>query len=123
VGRKVRTGQIYRELTDMYSREFTQIWRTDASFGRKLKENYSALRLLRIHKHSCTAGRSTGLNPTLSRLGNARTPIPTRDCFTLGRGLLCGEREVIYLEIVRTATSEQFPGTAFSTVVVRRAWK
>ncbi len=28
-----------------------------------------------------------------------------------------------HFEIVRTATSEQLPGTAFSTVVVRRAWK
>src|SRR5260370_2205536 len=29
----------------------------------------------------------------------------------------------VYLEIARTATSEELPGTAFSTVVESRAWK
>jgi hypothetical protein len=32
-------------------------------------------------------------------------------------------RRPVQLEIARTATNEEFPGTAFSTVVVSRAWK
>ncbi len=30
---------------------------------------------------------------------------------------------MLHFEIARTATSEQLPGTAFSTVVVSMAWK
>jgi len=49
-GRWVRVGQIYRELSDRYQREFTQIFRTDAVFGRRIKENISALAILGVEK-------------------------------------------------------------------------
>jgi hypothetical protein len=50
VGRWVRTGQIYKDLDNMLDRKFTQHFRSDAAFGRRLKENISALELLGIEK-------------------------------------------------------------------------
>src|ERR1017187_3108664 len=49
-GRWVRTGEIYHNLEEIYGRTFTQTWHSDAVFGKKLKENYSALGLLGIEK-------------------------------------------------------------------------
>lgn len=63
VGRWVRTGEIYRNLEEMYSRTFTQTWRSDASFGKKLKENYSALGLLGIEKKFLQGGTTYRFTP------------------------------------------------------------
>jgi hypothetical protein len=60
VGRWARTGEMYRDLEEMYRLTFTQAWRSDAAFGKKLKENYSALGLLGIEKKfldGCTTYR------------------------------------------------------------------
>jgi hypothetical protein len=60
IGRWARTGQIYKELEDNYGRKFTQFCRSDAAFGRRIKENYSAMAVLDPDKKSldgCTEYR------------------------------------------------------------------
>jgi hypothetical protein len=63
VGRKVRTGQIYKDLEDMLGRKFTQLYRSDAVFGRRLKENISALSLLGIQKMFLHGGTTYWFEP------------------------------------------------------------
>lgn len=50
VGRWARSGQIYKDLENTLSKKFTSACRSDAAFGRKLKENYSALGILGVEK-------------------------------------------------------------------------
>jgi hypothetical protein len=50
VGGWASPGEIHHELKDMYGRDFAQVWKNPAVFGRKLKENFSALRILGIGK-------------------------------------------------------------------------
>lgn len=50
VGRWVRTSEIYKELAEKYRHQVTDAWRSSAVFGKRLKENFSALRLLGIEK-------------------------------------------------------------------------
>jgi hypothetical protein len=69
VGRKVRTGQIYQELEDQYGRTFTQNYRTNAAFGRRLKENFSALGLLGIKKMFLDGGTTYWFEPNSEQLG------------------------------------------------------
>jgi hypothetical protein len=67
VERRVRTGQMYQELEDEYGRAFTQNWRTDAAFGRRLKENYSAMALLGINKMLLDGSTTYWFNPLRSK--------------------------------------------------------
>ena len=48
IGRTVRASEMYKELSERYGREFRAIWKTDAVFGRRIKENISSLRLLGV---------------------------------------------------------------------------
>ena len=50
IKRWVRSGEVYKELTLAYDRSFTQTFRTSAVFGRRMKENISALSILGVEK-------------------------------------------------------------------------
>lgn len=50
VGRWVRASEVYKELSEKYLRQVTDAWRSSAVFGKRMKENFSALRLLGIEK-------------------------------------------------------------------------
>lgn len=50
VGRWATAGDIHHELHGVYERDFLQAYRNSAVFGRRLKENFSALRVLGIEK-------------------------------------------------------------------------
>jgi hypothetical protein len=49
-GRWTRASEIYKELSEKYYRQVTDAWRSSAVFGKRIKENFSALRLLGIEK-------------------------------------------------------------------------
>jgi hypothetical protein len=72
VGRKARTGQIYRDLTDMLGTKFTQHFRSDAAFGRKLKENLSALGLLGIHTQFKDGSTVYWFEPSPEQVGQCK---------------------------------------------------
>jgi hypothetical protein len=69
VGRRARTGQMYRDLADMLGTKFRQYFRSDATFRRKLKENYSALGLLGINKLFKDGSTTYWFEPTPSQVG------------------------------------------------------
>jgi hypothetical protein len=50
VGRWVRSGEIYKELSELYEKKFTQRFVTDSAFGRSLKRNASAMSVLGLQK-------------------------------------------------------------------------
>jgi hypothetical protein len=90
-----------------------------------------------VEEHwSCEVGMALGFWTTSEALSHARLPVliyATDTEYRLRNMLACDPYvrraecnpgiRVGHLEIARTATSEQLPGTAFSTVVVSRAWK
>jgi hypothetical protein len=81
IGRWVRTGQLYQELADRYGK-LTQSWRTDAAFGRKLKENETALHLLGIQKrfrHGSTEWRFDPPSEEAERCKNAYADSARKD--------------------------------------------
>jgi hypothetical protein len=45
-GRWARAGEIYADLQRVYGQDFTKMWRSSAVFGKRLKENKTALRVL-----------------------------------------------------------------------------
>jgi hypothetical protein len=59
-----RSGQIYKDLENRYGKKFTQFCRSDAAFGRRLKENYSALGVLNPDKRFRDGGHEYCFNPT-----------------------------------------------------------
>lgn len=64
IGRWARSGEIYKELSERYGRQLRDSWRTDAVFGRRLKENYSALRLLGIHRKTLNGSQMYSFEPS-----------------------------------------------------------
>jgi hypothetical protein len=48
VSRWVRASEIYKELLELYPKQTSGAWRSSASFGKALKANFSALRILGI---------------------------------------------------------------------------
>jgi hypothetical protein len=47
-GRWARAGEIYADLQKVYGQDFTKMWRSSAVFGKRLKENKTALRVLGV---------------------------------------------------------------------------
>jgi hypothetical protein len=47
-GREARAGEIYGELQGAFGLSFSKMWRSSAAFGKKLKENITALRILGV---------------------------------------------------------------------------
>lgn len=47
-GRWARAGEIYADLERTYGTSFTKMWRSSAVFGKRLKENKTALRVLGV---------------------------------------------------------------------------
>ncbi len=47
-GRWARAGEIYADLERAYGTSFTKMWRSSAVFGKRLKENKTALRVLGV---------------------------------------------------------------------------
>jgi len=47
-GRWARAGEIYADLQKEYGQDFTKMWRSSAVFGKRLKENKTALRVLGV---------------------------------------------------------------------------
>jgi hypothetical protein len=72
VGRWVRTGEMHRELNDHYGRAFTSMYRSSGSFGRKLKENQSALRSLGVDTKRLDGNQMYCFNPSGVEVGNCR---------------------------------------------------
>jgi hypothetical protein len=64
IGRWARSGQIYKELEDKYERKFSQYCRSDAAFGKKLKENISALGVLGVEKRPAHNGTEYMFQPS-----------------------------------------------------------
>ena len=68
VGRWARPGEIYAELKSIYGRAFDTLFRSDAALGKKLKENYTALRTLGVDHGSSTGRRFISLIPVPEQL-------------------------------------------------------
>lgn len=51
-GRWARAGEIYADLQKVYGQDFTKMWRSSAVFGKRLKENKTALRVLGVETKS-----------------------------------------------------------------------
>ncbi len=47
-GRWARAGEIYADLQKAFGQDFTNLWRSSAVFGKRLKENKTALRVLGV---------------------------------------------------------------------------
>lgn len=47
-GHWARAGKIYADLQKIYGQDFTKMWRSSAVFGKRLKENKTALRVLGV---------------------------------------------------------------------------
>jgi hypothetical protein len=73
VGRWVRASEIYRELSEKYYRQVTDAWRSSAVFGKRLKENFSALRLLGIEKKVLDGTTMYCFNSTPSQVEQCTT--------------------------------------------------
>ena len=73
VGRWVRTSEIYKELAEKYYRQVTDAWRSSAVFGKRLKENFSALRLLGIEKKVLDGTTMYRFNSTPAQVGQCST--------------------------------------------------
>jgi hypothetical protein len=64
VGRWVRVGQMYRDLYEIYHQDVTRLWGSDARFGRALKANLTALRVLGIEKRTLDGSAMYRLTPS-----------------------------------------------------------
>jgi len=73
VGRWVRASEIYKELSEKYYRQVTDAWRSSAVFGKRLKENFSALRLLGIEKKMLDGATMYRFNCTRAQVEQCTT--------------------------------------------------
>ena len=51
-GRWARAGEMYADLQKAFGQDFTNLWRSSAVFGKRLKENKTALRVLGVETRS-----------------------------------------------------------------------
>jgi hypothetical protein len=71
-GRWARAGEMYTDLEKEYGQSFTKMWRSSAVFGRRLKENKTALRLLGIETKGLHGNQLNKFEPSSAQLERCR---------------------------------------------------
>jgi hypothetical protein len=71
-GRWARAGEIYADLQKAYGQDFTKMWRSSAVFGRKIRENLTALRVLGIDTKKPQGNQFYKFEPSLEQMARCR---------------------------------------------------
>jgi len=71
-GRWARAGEIYADLQKAYGQDFTKMWRSSAVFGRKIRENLTALRVLGIDTKKPQGNQFYKFEPSLDQMARCR---------------------------------------------------
>jgi hypothetical protein len=71
-GRWARAGEIYSDLQKVYGQDFTKMWRSSAVFGKRLKENKTALRVLGVETKSLHGDQLYKFEPSQEQMERCR---------------------------------------------------
>jgi len=71
-GRWARAGEIYADLEETYGLSFTKMWRSSAVFGRKIRENLTALRVLGIDTKKPQGNQQYKFDPSPEQMERCR---------------------------------------------------
>jgi hypothetical protein len=71
-GRWARAGEIYADLQKAYGQDFTKMWRSNAVFGRKIRENLTALRVLGIDTKKPQGNQFYKFEPSPEQMARCR---------------------------------------------------
>ncbi len=71
-GRWARAGEIYADLEKAYGGSFTKMWRSSAVFGRRIRENLTALRVLGVETRPLHGNPRYKLEPSPEQMERCR---------------------------------------------------
>lgn len=71
-GRWARAGEIYADLEETYGVSFTRMWKSSAVFGRKIRENLTALRVLGIDTKKPQGNQHYKFDPSSEQMERCR---------------------------------------------------
>ena len=71
-GRWARAGEIYADLQKAFGQDFTKTWKTSSVFGKRLKENKTALRVLGVETKSLHGDQLYKFEPSPEQMERCR---------------------------------------------------